>query len=56
MGILIGGRAAVPADRPHANDQDADDRRRPLHDRQELLRQDREVRPPHGHLGRREPR
>ena len=56
MGILISCRAEVEADRPDADDQDADDRRRPLHDRQELLRQDREVRLAHGHLGRREPR
>ncbi len=56
MGVPDSARAQTKAVGPDAADQDAHDRGRPLYDRQGLLREDRQVRHGHGHLGRRESR
>ena len=56
MGVFVGHRAKVQAAGPQPDDQDPYDCRRPVHDRQGLLREDWKLRPSDGHLGRGEPR
>lgn len=55
VGIPVSRGEKLPAQRPHASDPHADDRRRPLQHGPQLLQQARQIRHENGRVGRGEP-